>query len=185
MFKVALIAVLVQLTIAQNYGGPARLVAAPTYGAPSRLVAAPAYAPAAYAPAPARLVAAPAYAAPVRAAYAEPISAPQPYTFGYDVDNGDGNGFRQQEEGDSYGNKKGSYSYQDAYGVYRTVDYVADENGFRATIRTNEPGTAPGANPADVQLDAIPPPAHVYLPIKAAPLLAAPAYGPAAPLRAY
>lgn len=36
----------------------------------------------------------------------------------------------------------GSYGYTDSYGIYRQVDYVADKNGFRATIKTNEPGTA-------------------------------------------
>lgn len=51
--------------------------------------------------------------------------------------------------GDSYGNKKGSYGYTDAHGVYRKVDYIADEHGFRAKISTNEPGTD-SADPANV-----------------------------------
>ena len=38
--------------------------------------------------------------------------------------------------------KTGSYGYVDSYGIYRQVDYVADKDGFRATIKTNEPGTA-------------------------------------------
>ncbi len=37
----------------------------------------------------------------------------------------------------------------------REVDYVADKNGFRAHIRTNEPGTAP-KDPAAVKLDSQP-----------------------------
>lgn len=45
----------------------------------------------------------------------------------------------------------GSYGYTDAYGVYRKVDYVADENGFRATIRSNEPGTKEGNWGNDIQ----------------------------------
>lgn len=38
--------------------------------------------------------------------------------------------------------KTGSYGYTDSYGIYRQVDYIADKHGFRATIKTNEPGTA-------------------------------------------
>ena len=45
--------------------------------------------------------------------------------------------------------------------MYRKVEYVADENGYRATITTNEPGTA-NANPADVKIYAKEPPASVY-----------------------
>lgn len=37
---------------------------------------------------------------------------------------------------------EGTYGYTDSYGIYRQVDYVADKHGFRATIKTNEPGTA-------------------------------------------
>ncbi len=36
----------------------------------------------------------------------------------------------------------GSYGYTDGHGIYRQVDYVADKHGFRATIKTNEPGTS-------------------------------------------
>jgi len=39
----------------------------------------------------------------------------------------------------------------DALGLSRIVDYVADDAGYRAAIRTNEPGTA-NANPADVSI---------------------------------
>ncbi|KAH9416090.1 hypothetical protein DERP_000587, partial [Dermatophagoides pteronyssinus] len=78
--------------------------------------------------------------------------APQPYKFGYDIKDGYGGGLYQKETGDEYGNKKGSYGYTDSYGIYRQVDYVADKNGFRATIKTNEPGTA-NQNPASVYID--------------------------------
>jgi len=81
----------------------------------------------------------------------EPSYAPQPYKFGYEVKDGYNAGHNQQEEGDAYGNKKGSYGYTDGYGIYRQVDYVADKNGFRATVKTNEPGTA-NQNPADVYI---------------------------------
>ncbi len=49
----------------------------------------------------------------------------------------------------------GSYGYKDKHGIMREVDYVADKNGFRAHIRTNEPGTAP-KDPAAVKLDSQP-----------------------------
>ncbi|RWS12715.1 cuticle protein 16.8-like protein, partial [Dinothrombium tinctorium] len=95
-----------------------------------------------------------------KASYQEEQYKPQPYNFEYKVDDNYGNSHYQKEEGDDYGNKRGSYGYMDAYGVYREVQYVADENGFRATIKTNEPGTA-NANPADVMLQAEEPPAQV------------------------
>ncbi|XP_054168626.1 uncharacterized protein LOC128965872 [Oppia nitens] len=63
-----------------------------------------------------------------------------------------GSTLQQKEEGDSHGNKKGSYGYTDGHGIYRQVDYVADKNGFRATIKTNEPGTS-DQDPADVHID--------------------------------
>ncbi|RWS24272.1 uncharacterized protein B4U80_03227 [Leptotrombidium deliense] len=48
----------------------------------------------------------------------------------------------RKESGDAWGNKVGSYGIHDIDGRLRIVDYVADEHGFRAKIRTNEPGTA-------------------------------------------
>jgi len=75
---------------------------------------------------------------------------PSPYSFGYKVNDGYGNQNYQNEEGDDYGTKKGSYGYTDAYGIYRKVDYIADAYGFRANVYTNEPGTAPQA-PADTK----------------------------------
>lgn len=76
---------------------------------------------------------------------------PQPYEFGYEIDDGYGNKQTREENQDSYGNQKGSYSYVDAYGLYRTVEYTADKTGFRANIKTNEPGTK-NENPADVYM---------------------------------
>ncbi|XP_076336222.1 cuticle protein 10.9-like [Tachypleus tridentatus] len=113
----------------------------------------------------------PAYPAayhPVNAAYAHPAAAygdvyakPQPYSFGYEAKNDYDGALWQQESGDEYGSKRGSYGYTDAYGIRRTVEYVADETGFHAWIKTNEPGTA-NQNPADVQIAADPVPAPVY-----------------------
>ncbi|CAN8021239.1 unnamed protein product, partial [Ixodes persulcatus] len=68
-------------------------------------------------------------------------SPPQPYTFGFDNTDEFGTRLTRQETGDEFNGKVGSYSYTDAAGVHRTVNYVADAAGFRATVDTNEPGT--------------------------------------------
>lgn len=88
--------------------------------------------------------------------YHEPAyeAKPSPYSFGYKVNDGYGNQNYQNEEGDDYGTKKGSYGYTDAYGIYRKVDYIADAYGFRANVYTNEPGTANQA-PADTKWQSV------------------------------
>ncbi|GIY73110.1 hypothetical protein CEXT_228291 [Caerostris extrusa] len=75
---------------------------------------------------------------------------PQPYKFGYQIKDHHGSQHRQ-EHGDGHGNVQGSYGFTDHKGIYREVHYVADHHGFRATVKTNEPGTA-NQNPANVQL---------------------------------
>ncbi|XP_015903813.1 cuticle protein 10.9 [Parasteatoda tepidariorum] len=77
------------------------------------------------------------------------VDAPIPYSFNYISNTEDGGSGSHQESGDGAGKVTGSYSVADLEGHNRVVEYVADENGFRATIRTNEPGTA-NINPADV-----------------------------------
>ncbi|XP_075535154.1 uncharacterized protein LOC142570690 [Dermacentor variabilis] len=59
------------------------------------------------------------------------------------------------EQGDANNVKTGSYGYRDVNGLFRRVNYIADANGFRATVDTNEPGTEPGAS-ADVVFNASP-----------------------------
>ncbi|CAN8005864.1 unnamed protein product, partial [Ixodes pacificus] len=76
------------------------------------------------------------------------VPAPQPYSFGYDNVDEFGTRMTRQETGDVNNNKIGSYSYVDAHGVARTVNYVADAFGFRASVQTNEPGTKT-SEPAD------------------------------------
>ncbi|KAG1666215.1 Cuticle protein 10.9 [Nymphon striatum] len=87
--------------------------------------------------------------------YQEDYSEATPYKFSYDIKDDYNNQMNRQESGDGYGNVQGSYGYQDAYGVYRQVEYTADDYGFKANIKTNEPGTA-NQNPADVSIYAEP-----------------------------
>ncbi|XP_022671221.1 uncharacterized protein LOC111254543 [Varroa destructor] len=71
------------------------------------------------------------------------------YSFSYDVQAEDG-GHSRQETRDANGTITGSYTIALADGRRRTVEYIADADGFRARINTNEPGTGDDA-PADVQ----------------------------------
>ncbi|GFY58267.1 adult-specific rigid cuticular protein 15.7 [Trichonephila inaurata madagascariensis] len=87
------------------------------------------------------------------------------YAFGYDIKDGLGAANSRSEVGDVHGNKKGSYTIADIDGRARRVDYVADGHGFRATVKTNEPGTAASA--------------------PAAALIASPYAGPVAPVVNY
>ncbi|KAM7301854.1 hypothetical protein ISCGN_017371 [Ixodes scapularis] len=74
---------------------------------------------------------------------------PQPYHFSYDAVNPVEGGHHYHEEtSDATNSRTGSYGYTDAFGIQRRVDYVADAGGYRATVTTNEPGTAASA-PAD------------------------------------
>ncbi|KFM58130.1 Cuticle protein 16.8, partial [Stegodyphus mimosarum] len=68
----------------------------------------------------------------------------------------------RQESSDNNGAVRGSYGYTDPYGVFRHVDYVADEYGFRAEVKSNEPGMGT-QSPANVQIYAEPPPAGVIV----------------------
>ncbi|GFT07623.1 cuticle protein 14 isoform b [Nephila pilipes] len=107
------------------------------------------------------------------------------YNFGYDEGHLTGGTFRK-EAGDSHGNVAGSYGLRDADGRIRIVNYVADAAGFRADIKTNEPGVEP-KDPAHTAINkaavAIAPsaPAIAYaapaLPVASAPVAyAAPHY---------
>ncbi|XP_065289939.1 cuticle protein 16.8-like [Dermacentor albipictus] len=78
-------------------------------------------------------------------------SPPQPYSFRYDTTDEYGTRMTREETSDEYNNKVGSYSYTDPNGITRTAHYVADADGFRVAIETNEPGTRT-SNPADAQI---------------------------------
>lgn len=54
--------------------------------------------------------------------------------------------------GDSWGNKEGSYTLRVGDGRERVVKYTADGAGFRASIKTNEPGIV-ASNPAAVNIN--------------------------------
>ncbi|XP_055942481.1 adult-specific rigid cuticular protein 15.7-like [Argiope bruennichi] len=108
------------------------------------------------------------------------------YAFNYGIQDGLGASNSRAEVGDAHGNKKGTYTIADIDGRARRVDYVADGLGFRATVKTNEPGTAasapaaaliasPYAGPVAPVVNHVAPAAPVAV---AAPAIAAPvAYG--------
>ncbi|CAN7994158.1 unnamed protein product, partial [Ixodes hexagonus] len=94
-------------------------------------------------------------AAPARALTDEDGYTWKPYSFGYDTVDEYGTRLFHREESNANNAKTGSYGYTDPNGIYRRVNYVADANGFRATIETNEPGTKAGAS-ADAIFNANP-----------------------------
>nr|XP_042906555.1 uncharacterized protein LOC107448105 [Parasteatoda tepidariorum] len=79
------------------------------------------------------------------------LKEPQAYKFGYEIkDHHQGHQYRHEQK-DEKGNIQGRFGYRDPKGQYRQVNYVADDNGFRAKIQTNEAGIV-DENPADVKI---------------------------------
>ena len=74
------------------------------------------------------------------------LAEPEPYAFDYSVE-----GSSRRESGDNKGVVRGQYTLQNPDGSSRVVDYVADQNGFRAIVNTNEFGTE-SRSPAGVEL---------------------------------
>lgn len=70
----------------------------------------------------------------------------------------DGRSYRE-ESSDGTGVVRGQYSISGADGIQRIVHYIADENGFRATVQTNEPGTE-SQSPANVLFESSQPAAE-------------------------
>ena len=66
--------------------------------------------------------------------------SPEPYDFNYSAETADGSLSTRSESGDKEGRVIGFYTLNGPDGRVRRVDYVADENGFRATVTTNEEG---------------------------------------------
>lgn len=63
------------------------------------------------------------------------------YKFSYAVSNNDGDHFRK-EGTDDLGRVIGTYGLTHNDGTHRVVEYIADKDGFRAEVRSNEPGVA-------------------------------------------
>lgn len=106
------------------------------------------------------------YSIQIRCHYVVPeYPAFQPWSYGYDVEDNYGNNQWKHEESHNPHEVKGSYGYKDNNGVYREVVYVADKDGFRANIKTNEPGSAQ-KDPAAVKMDSYHPnqnPSKLYI----------------------
>ena len=75
--------------------------------------------------------------------------SPKPYEFGYEIADGLGTFQHRREVSDGIRSVKGSYGYVNQAGVRRNVDYVADQDGFRPVIHSNEPGLS-GQSSANV-----------------------------------
>ncbi|XP_055953797.1 cuticle protein 10.9-like [Argiope bruennichi] len=86
---------------------------------------------------------------------------PRPYQYGYAFADGLGMSQHRNEVADGTGAVKGAYGYQDPLGVYRNVEYTADKDGYKAVIRSNEPGTSNQAAADAVYIVELPPPAAV------------------------
>ncbi|GBL84174.1 hypothetical protein AVEN_118580-1 [Araneus ventricosus] len=89
------------------------------------------------------------------------VQPPQPYDFAYKTADDRGTRQHRTESADSSGTVTGSYGYVDPFGMYRRVEYVADVDGYRTTVHSNEPGmTSNGAANAAYFVE-VPPPAIV------------------------
>ncbi|KAL1441015.1 hypothetical protein MTO96_008937 [Rhipicephalus appendiculatus] len=97
------------------------------------------------------------------------VYAPQPYQFGYETQDEYGNRQSRHEQDAGNGVKTGMYGFRDAAGLFRQVQYVADHRGFRAWVKTNEPGTQDSA-PASARIESQQPPAaHIASAASAVP----------------
>ncbi|XP_035232076.1 cuticle protein 16.8-like [Stegodyphus dumicola] len=90
------------------------------------------------------------------------IDFPTPYVFGYDIQDGKGTSQHRHEISDLNGFVEGTYGYSDPLGVHRNVRYTADLNGYRAVIRSNEPGISDQNTGDAVYLVQPPPPAAIF-----------------------
>lgn len=94
---------------------------------------------------------------------------PKPYRFAFNVRGPNGQTEQYRSEAGNGKVLTGSYGYMLPDGIYRHVDYVADERGFKAFVRTSEPGMS-NNNPSNVVINSIPvlgysnfnPPSHHF-----------------------
>lgn len=68
---------------------------------------------------------------------AEPEPKPEPYSFTYETTDEYGTTLTRTEAGDEQGNVKGSYMYRDPEGIYRTVEYADNGDGFSANVQVS------------------------------------------------
>ncbi|GFU25750.1 cuticle protein 14 isoform b [Nephila pilipes] len=71
------------------------------------------------------------------------------YDVGYNENQLTGGASFYRERGFTNGTRTGSYGYTTRNGLIRIVTYVADQDGYRAELLTNEPGVS-SAQPANV-----------------------------------
>ncbi|XP_059352694.1 cuticle protein 10.9-like isoform X4 [Daphnia carinata] len=115
---------------------------------------------------------APKYEAPK---YEEVTYVPQPYSFGYDVQDKESyNDFDHSEKSDSYG-VTGSYRVALPDGRTQIVTYRADENGYTADVKYEGEAKYPEYVPTEYKAAAYPAPAY-KAPEYKAPAYTAPAY---------
>ncbi|XP_045492941.1 cuticle protein 7-like [Colias croceus] len=132
----------------QAYAAPVAKLATPAvyHAAPAAVYqAAPAQVYHA-APAPVAYHAAPVhYAAPVAKVLTQPEEFAHPkYDFSYAVSDPHTGDDKQQQESRDGDVVKGSYSFHEADGSIRTVEYTADDhNGFNAVVHNSAPTAAP------------------------------------------
>lgn len=86
---------------------------------------------------------------------------PKPYHFGYEFADGLGMNQHRQEIADSSGAVKGSYGYVDPLGVNRVVEYTADKDGYKAVVKSNEPGIVGPGSANALFIIQTPPPAAI------------------------
>ncbi len=72
----------------------------------------------------------------------------KPFNFAYINIDKFGTQLGREEVADCSGAVRGRYRYKDPLGVFRSVEYIADQAGFRAIVDTREPGVV-SHKPAD------------------------------------
>lgn len=87
--------------------------------------------------------------------------APEPYDFSYTAENDDGSSSTHEAQQTAEGVVTGFYILRGANGEERRVDYVADKDGYRATITTNEIGTETHQSGDAVYMSSAPTPAEL------------------------